>query len=47
MLFNDSVINHKALDYKLCPLPLNADGMKWMEEQTFSKQTKFEPTGAI
>ena len=40
MLFNDSVINHKALDYKLCPLPLNAEGMKWMEEQTFAKQTK-------
>jgi len=40
MLFNDSVINHKALDYKLCPLPLNADGMKWMDEQTFQKQTK-------
>jgi hypothetical protein len=40
MLFNESVINHKALHYQICPLPLNDEGMKWMEEQTFSKQTK-------
>jgi hypothetical protein len=40
MSFNNLIINHKALNYKLCPLPLNAEGMKWMEEKTFKQQTK-------
>lgn len=34
------MINHKALDPKLCPKPLNAEGMRWMEGLSFPKQTK-------
>jgi hypothetical protein len=35
------IINHKALDSKLCPLPLTAEGMQWMEnDNTYEKQTK-------
>lgn len=35
------IINHKALNSKLCPYPLNAEGMKWMEDDnSYEKQTK-------
>ena len=35
------MINHKALNPKLCPLPLTAEGMQWMEnDNTYEKQTK-------
>ena len=35
------MINHKALNPKLCPLPLTSEGMQWMEnDNTYEKQTK-------